>query len=211
MARDVPVPGLEKGVVVPRLARHQEDAGREGRHHPGVHGQRHHRRIDRAPAWVLGGCVGHCGLRSGRARSRRADGIRARHSGPDWSAKPPPRPARRTACPKHPTPVVNATGGRGNVNSAVALGLWGFGYRPGCRPAKAIWKAFRGAFVRREVLTKPGCSSTARCCRSGEQAGEEYARNRCHNAPQRSYWLEPGGCGSGGAYQPVGGAELPGS
>jgi hypothetical protein len=35
------------------------------------------------------------------------------------------------------------------------------------------------------ALTKPGCVSTARWRGSGERGREEYARNRCRNAPQR--------------------------
>jgi hypothetical protein len=35
------------------------------------------------------------------------------------------------------------------------------------------------------ALTKPGCLSTARWRRPGERDREEYARNRCRNAPQR--------------------------
>jgi hypothetical protein len=35
------------------------------------------------------------------------------------------------------------------------------------------------------ALTKPGCVSTARWRRPGERGREEYARNRCRNAPQR--------------------------
>ena len=68
------------------------------------------------------------------------------------------------------------------------------------RPAiAAAWWELRTALARETpggagaVLTKPGRVSTARWRVPGERTGEEYARNRCLKAPQRSYWLEPGG------------------
>jgi hypothetical protein len=55
------------------------------------------------------------------------------------------------------------------------------------------------------ALTKPGCASTARWCRSGERDGEEYARNRrltsLNPSPARTWRIWAGR----GAHPPLGG------
>jgi hypothetical protein len=58
------------------------------------------------------------------------------------------------------------------------------GERPSPSACRSRWIGAEGSLIRvlpgraGAALTKPGRASTARWCGSGEQVGEEYARNR---------------------------------